>query len=526
MMMFDSGLFAWLKNKKFIFWSVVFLTIIGAFLRFWNLENSQQFLGDQGRDSLVVSKIFTQHDLVFTGPVTSIGNMYLGPAYYYFMLPFLWLSYPSPMGPIFAMALLGVVTIPALYRIGSEILNERAALIAAFFYTFAPAAITFTRFSWNPNPAPIVMLFMIWGIYRAITKNSWYWLLAFAMMSLIIQLHYVALLAGGTLGLFWLFELIKSLKARKLPKYFVISSVSSFALLLSSIIPLILFDWRHNWLNFKAFQNIFIKEEAFSALSPSFYDTIRTYFLELIDRSHLVFYDIWFGSNSIRNPLLILMLLIALVLVVIKLWYKSGTSLKSKYRSLIGSHILLITALISIIGLAFYQHEIYIHYVTFLFPISFLILGMIFDKLLSTHVVVASVIIMIFTQFYAHQVVAQLSFQDVGTPISIINQTAQQIVDELDEEESYSIALLSGTKDILGQNYLYFLHTTGRPPVEEVRRGFNDVLFIIDEEKIDRNVIELPIYEIAVFNNRRIDKVIEIPNGPTVTVVRRDKDVE
>lgn len=78
-------------------WVAVVLVAAAFFLRFYNLEDSQQFLGDQGRDAIVVSRMFVEKDPVFIGPITSVGDIYLGPLYYYFMLPFLWLSYPSPM---------------------------------------------------------------------------------------------------------------------------------------------------------------------------------------------------------------------------------------------------------------------------------------------------------------------------------------------------------------------------------------------------------------------------------------------
>ena len=37
--------------------------------------NSLQFLGDQGRDSMIVTDIFTKADLVFIGPVTNADRL-------------------------------------------------------------------------------------------------------------------------------------------------------------------------------------------------------------------------------------------------------------------------------------------------------------------------------------------------------------------------------------------------------------------------------------------------------------------
>src|SRR3989344_6479563 len=121
---------------KLNFWGlpliVVSLTLIGGFLRLYNLSGTLQFLGDQGRDALILHRLLIKHDPVFIGPVTSVGNMYLGPAYYYLMLPFYALSYPSPMGAVYAIALLGTLTIPLIYLLGREMVGHRAAILASF----------------------------------------------------------------------------------------------------------------------------------------------------------------------------------------------------------------------------------------------------------------------------------------------------------------------------------------------------------------------------------------------------------
>lgn len=91
------------------YWPLILLTLVGAGLRLYRLEASLQFLGDQGRDALVMYRLI-KGDWPFIGPITSVGNFYLGPLYYYLMAPFLWLSGYNPVGPAIATAL----TVPAL----------------------------------------------------------------------------------------------------------------------------------------------------------------------------------------------------------------------------------------------------------------------------------------------------------------------------------------------------------------------------------------------------------------------------
>jgi len=139
-----------MKKKKSLLTPLnVFLCLLFAislFLRFYNLEDSLMFQGDQGRDAIVVANIFKEKDPVFIGPVTSIGNMYLGPFYYYLMLPFLWLTYPSPMGPVFMVAGLSVATVVLFYFLVKKIYGQKVALIGKFFFALSHTAVFLYRF--------------------------------------------------------------------------------------------------------------------------------------------------------------------------------------------------------------------------------------------------------------------------------------------------------------------------------------------------------------------------------------------
>src|SRR5258708_753093 len=157
---------------------LIFSLITGAFLRLWHFQSTMQFLGDQGRDAIVAKQILINHHPVLIGPVTSTGNMYLGPLYYYFMVPFLALTYPSPVGPAYAIAGFSIAALFLLYYFGKELVGQRAALLGTVFFAFSAVSVTFSRFSWNPNLAPFVSIVLLWATYRAVKKSSWYFVLA------------------------------------------------------------------------------------------------------------------------------------------------------------------------------------------------------------------------------------------------------------------------------------------------------------------------------------------------------------
>src|SRR3989339_69034 len=107
---------SWLKNN----WILVLILLVGAFLRLYKINEFMTFLGDEGRDVIVVRNLLVKLDPILIGPGTSIGSMYLGPLYYYFMAPFLLLFNFSPIGPAVGVALMGVATIYLVYITGRD----------------------------------------------------------------------------------------------------------------------------------------------------------------------------------------------------------------------------------------------------------------------------------------------------------------------------------------------------------------------------------------------------------------------
>lgn len=497
-------------------WFVVILLVVAFFTRFYNLEGTVQFLGDQGRDALVVSKIFTEHDPVFIGPVTSVGNMYLGPLYYYFMLPFLWLSYPSPMGPVYAMAGLGVLTVFLLYKLGKEMVGEKVALVATALYTFSTTAIVFTRFSWNPNPAPLVSLVMMWAIYRALKRTPWYWVLVTVCFAVLIQLHYITLLAGASFGIIWLYQLVQLMRARTKKKVkkeltqMLTATAVSVGVMAVSVVPLMLFDWKHEWLNVRAFQNLLFGEDNFKVATSESNRAVRA-ITESHGRAMHILFEITVGKIRNLNEVL-------LVVATAGLAYVTATLRKRKHA--VGEAIILVFLLVGIAGTAVYEHSVFDHYIAYLFPVTFLVLGILLVELVKVRVI-GAILAAVFVGYYVYYNLSVLPLGDTGWKLSDIKRTSMAIAERVEPNEKYNIVLLSETGDIDAQNYRYFLSTTDTPPVTTEERGSVETLFIINEDRALEKVTDSPIYEIVVFPDKDPVEVFEIPGGPEITVLRK-----
>ena len=497
----------WFKNLKFQQLFLLLILLSAVFLRFYNLEDSLMFQGDQGRDSLVVSSIFKDLDPVFIGPVTSIGNMYLGPFYYYFMLPFLFLSYPSPMGPVYAVAAVSVLAVFLFFQITKKIFQIKTAYLATIFFTFSAGVVNLARFSWNPNLAPFFSLLMFYFTYQAWKKDSKYWLAVAICFSILIQLHYVTLLAFSGAALILLVQLFEKKKNKKQLIKHVILSIAIFLL---SLTPLMLFDYKHDFLNAKSFASIFTKEESFNLEKKAQrYQTSAIYkflTLDLKDKASKIMFEPSFGVHRLNHPFLFIAFLTSLVYLV-----------KKRFKLPDEEKVLLAFLLPGIVGVSLYQHQVYEHYIAYLFPFVYIFYGLFFAKFKNKWLML--LFLVPFLIFYINNNWSRYHLKDNGWKLSDLEKTSAAIYQRVNNNEKYNIVLLSESKDLYGMNYRYFLSTKENEPVKIEDHHLAEKLFIINEEKVEKNVLDSLIYEIVVFPNKQVEEVFQIENGPEITVL-------
>ena len=155
---YQKKFFSYAKNQKLEFLSLLFLVLIASILRLWNIEGHMTFLGDEGRDALVLLNIFQEGRLTLLGPSASVGGFFLGPAYYYLVIPGFLLFGMSPVGMAFEVAVLGFATVIILYLLIKKYLGFLPAILATLLYSVSPVVVMFSRSSWNPNILPFLSL--------------------------------------------------------------------------------------------------------------------------------------------------------------------------------------------------------------------------------------------------------------------------------------------------------------------------------------------------------------------------------
>ena len=270
------------------------------FLRMWRLGDFAMFLADQGRDAVIIRRIATLEHFPLIGPPSSIGQVYLGPFFYYLMSPFLYLSAFNPVGLAFGVSLLSILGLIAGYFIIKSIVKEKVALIFLILSTFSYGLISSARFSWNPNLLPVFAFFTLFFLYKSLQTKKWLFSILYGMFfAFSFQLHHLAAFLAVPIAAGYLYQLWCDKKKGEL--FIAILIAMGGFLIVSS--PLIIFDLKHGFLNTKNLYSLFTQQNVVAGGSP---------LTRLLETNH-AFWQIIF---QIRYPELISSLL-SIVLIII-----------------------------------------------------------------------------------------------------------------------------------------------------------------------------------------------------------------
>lgn len=291
-------------NKTKFFWSIFAVMMLSAvFLRTWNHHDWLFFKWDQGRDATLLVEAIKNgpSELPLLGPrATKVGQDYLhlGPAYYYFQyLPAALLKSTDPVAFAYFDLIMSILTIPLLFVFCRLYFSPRHSLIITSLYGFSFLVIQYSRFAWNPNSVPFLVLLTFYGMLRFAQskklKDQMKWLalgaLGFSMAS---QFHFYAFFAlVGISGIFFLyhFDLFRIKKLEKsLKKVFSKNNLLTFSLVLVVILltytPMIVSEVKTNGSNSKNFLGAFSEksreDKTFNEkLVRNFREQAKAYFL-------------------------------------------------------------------------------------------------------------------------------------------------------------------------------------------------------------------------------------------------------
>ena len=226
-----------MKNKVLLI--LTLLLGFGFFLRIYNFQELFLYSHDQGLAGWFIKGVLVDRHLRLIGQETSTHGIFIGPFFYYLLIPFYIIFGMDPKGGVFLVALLGLLTIFSLYFVFSKVFNQKVGLVASVLYTFSFYTIFNDR---EVVPTMPVILWTVWFLYA---------------LSLIFKgrLKKAFILLGVLLGLIWhlnaalvlvlpLVLITIFLSKRKIEYRSIFIGFTSLFL---TTLPLIVFEIRHGF---------------------------------------------------------------------------------------------------------------------------------------------------------------------------------------------------------------------------------------------------------------------------------------
>ncbi len=474
------SIFSWIQKNRLEFIILIVILIVAAFLRLYKIDQYMNFLGDEGRDALMIQRILVDHDFPLLGPTTSVGNIYLGPLYYYMMTIPMAISWLNPVAAAVMVAVIGILSVSLVYYFGREWFGKLPAILSAFLYAVSPINIINSRSSWNPSPLPFFTLLSILGLYLSRKRQNFRWfILTGVSLAFAVQMHYLAFILLPIFFIFWIYQLITKPRI----KYFWQGTGGAIISFLFLMLPLVIFDLKYKFMNYHAITALFATQGG----TVNF--NIFTGLLRMVSVYQDLLVTRYISGFNIIAGFIISILILAPIILAFKHGIKK---LSWAY------FVLTVWLFLGFIGLSIYKQAIYDHYLGFLAPVPFLLIGAFVGLFKNKwQIIIFGLLIFIFG--FLNLLKNPLQYPP-NRQLQRTQEIARFIVDQT-SRQSLNFALISARN--YDSAYKFYLGLYGNKP-KVVPDEITDQLFVVCEDQICQPTTE-PKYEISSFGMSKID---------------------
>jgi hypothetical protein len=466
------------KNRVFIF-----IFAAAAFLRLYRLEAFVTFLGDQGRDAIIIKRIVTFEHLTAIGPPSSIGQVFLGPFYYYLVAPFLPLFHFNPAGLAFGVAFYALIGFIAAYCIIKKEVNSLTAVLFSILLAFSAANVDFSRFSWNPNLLPVFAFITLYFWHKTLVEKKWYFPFLFGVFfAASFQLHHLALLMSLPIFVSLLMHLKEKRFSGALFKK-IGTALIGFSLLCS---PLILFDLKNHFLNSINLLKVFTQGEILT--DKSLHSTIPERLSDTI--TALVSHTL----NVSFSPLISILIFLAFLAGTVWIYFRT----KNNFIRLHILNVVLFTFLFGVLNSARHPHYFGSIYYS-LFLIVAYMLQYISNKKWGTFLIIPAFLLMYIALNASNYF---FLYRQPNNQIRDAKKIAESIIPHIDKTPYQIVAFPIRVTD---SHVRYFLEVEGPRPVEYDSPDPGEELFVLCFYGEPCTVLGSPQYQIVAFKNAKIE---------------------
>lgn len=218
--------------------------IVGFVLRVYKYDELFLYGHDHDLAGWFVRDVVFNKHLRLIGQETSTAGIYIGPIYYYLLIPFYALTKFDPIGSVIFITIFGIFSIWSFYFVFGKVFGKKEALIATVIYAISFYTVHNDREVFPTTPV------ITWGI--------WY----FYSLSLLLKAKFKKgfTIAGILVGLIWHLNfalvlllpllMVAIILSKKIPKIADLwRGIFSFVFL---SLPLIVFELKHNFIQVRA----------------------------------------------------------------------------------------------------------------------------------------------------------------------------------------------------------------------------------------------------------------------------------
>lgn len=217
---------------------LVLAVVVGMFMRTFQARERFQYAHDNDLSSWIVKDMIVDHHFRLIGQLTSAPGIFIGPFFYYALVPFYVLSRMNPLAVLGFSWMIGLASIVSAFYIFTKLFNFKSGVATSLVYA---ASFNLSMTEREVVPTTPAFLWTLWFFYAINRlnqgKKSSLLLLAF-LFSLVWSIN----LALGLLAPVVLIVYVLRLRSFKLSDLLLPA-----ILFLVLSLPLILFEARHNF---------------------------------------------------------------------------------------------------------------------------------------------------------------------------------------------------------------------------------------------------------------------------------------
>lgn len=231
-------------GKMQLLMTVIFA--IGAFLRFYKLEDTLPFIGDHGWFYLSARDMILNGEIPLVGITSSHIWLHQGAFWTYVLAGALWIFKFNPFSGGIVTSTIGIFTIFLVYKVGKEFFSEKVGLISSFLYATSHLVIVHARTPYHTSAIPFFTLLLIFAVYKWLKGNK----IFFSFSILFLQVLYNFELATQVLWLSFLSILGYGILLKKpwaLDLFNKKTVIASFLSFIVPMLPILIYDLTHGF---------------------------------------------------------------------------------------------------------------------------------------------------------------------------------------------------------------------------------------------------------------------------------------